>query len=229
MSVIERIKVHALVSIFWRSKVRMLSAVNGFQATEADGVWHLLRGIEGADDPKVRATLFEHMIEEESHAEAFGQVCRAESVQAFAPTFYEREDIFPPDTPVWKLIAYVHVGEVDATARFGVLRDALPPGRLKEALKTIVADEEGHIDLTHSLLLELGATESEIRKTYRQVRLRRGWEGWLRSGKRVVNWVAVTLLSAVYFAMAPFFYRTARAKLLQHKVVYDNNRIKGAR
>jgi len=229
MSLMERIKVRALVSVFWRSKQTMLSAVNGFQATEADGVWHLLRGIEGAEDPKVRATLFEHMIEEESHAEAFGQVCREESAQAFVPTFYEREDIFPTGTPIWKLIAYVHVGEVDATARFGVLRDALPPGRLKDALKTIVADEEGHIDLTHDLLLELGASETEIRKTYRQVRLRRAWEGWLRSGKRMVNWVAVTLLSGVYFVMAPFFFRTARAKLRQNTVVYDNNRLKGAR
>jgi hypothetical protein len=229
MSFIERIKVRALVSIFWRSKATMLSAVNGFQATESDGVWHLLRGIEAAESPKVRATLFEHMIEEEAHAEAFGQVCRDESEQAFVPTFYERQDIFEPGTPIWKLIAYVHVGEVDATERFGLLRDALPDGPLQAALKTIVADEEGHIDLTHSLLLKLGATEPEIRSTYRAVRLRRAWEAWLRSGKRVVNWVAVGLLSTVYFLLAPFFYRTARAKLQQHTVAFDNNRLKSAR
>jgi len=223
---IERIKVQAIVSLFWRSRANMLQSVNGFQATEADGVWHLLRGIEGASDPSVRATLFEHLIEEESHADEFVRVFQAEGDQVFVPTFFERTDLFEASTPIWKLIAYVHVGEVDATERFGLLRDALPPGPLKTALSTIVHDEEGHIDLTHEMLIRLGATEAEIRKIYRQVRLRRAWEHWLRAGKRVVNVVAVAMLSVVYFSLAPFFFLQARRKLTERTVAYDNNRLK---
>ena len=226
LSLIERIKVRMIVSLFWRSRTNMLESVNGFQATEADGVWHLLRGIESTDDPKVRASLFEHMIEEESHAEEFVRVYRSEGEQVFVPTYYERTDLFPASDPVWKLIAYVHVGEVDATERFGLLRDALPAGSLKTALSTIVHDEEGHIDLTHEMLLRLGASESEIRKVYRQVRLQRAWERWLRSGKRVVNFVTTGMLSVVYFAFVPFFFLTARRKMKERTVSFDNNRLK---
>ena len=223
---LERIKVRLIVSLFWRSRAQMLLSVNSFQATEADGVWHLLRGIDAAEDPKVRATLFEHLIEEESHADEFVRVYRSEGDRAFVPTPFERKDLYPASEPTWKLIAYVHVGEVDATERFSLLRDALPPGELKSALGTIVRDEEGHIDLTHEVLLGLGATEDEIRRVYRSVRMRRAWEHWLRTGKRVVNWVAVALLSMVYFALAPFFFLTARRKLRERFVEYDNNHLK---
>ena len=225
---IERIKVQIIVSLFWRVRERMLRAVNAFQATEADGVWHLLRGIDNTDNPKVQGMLFEHMVEEESHADEFVRVYRTCGEQAFVPTYYEREDLFPSTEPIWKLIAYVHVGEVDATERFALLRDTLPEGPLREALATIVSDEEGHIDLTHDVLLKLGASEAEIRGVYGQVRRRRAWEHWLRMGKRVVNSVAVLLLSGIYFLLVPLFFLPARKKLSETVVEHDNNLIKRA-
>ena len=37
----------------------LLNAIRGFQATEADGVWHLLRGMNQARTPAERAHLFD--------------------------------------------------------------------------------------------------------------------------------------------------------------------------
>lgn len=218
------------LSVAWYkvSPADQLAAVTAFQATEADGCWHLLRAFARSDDPKLQAIIFTHMLEEESHADAFVQVHQAMSPQAFVPQFYEREDLYPDDTPTWKRLAFVHVGEVDATQRFALLRDALPPGPLRGALHTIVQDEEGHIDLTHNWLLAAGATAPEIRSTYRQVRLQRLWEGWLRAGQRVVTHVAVLVLSAAYFVLGPFVAGSARRKLRQRVVEFDNNALKRA-
>jgi len=224
---IERITVRLSARVFRRSRSRQLAAVQGFQATEADGVWHLLRAFASTDDPKLRAILFTHMLEEDSHADAFVRVYEQDG-GVFVPTFYERKDLFDPATPTWQRLAYVHVGEVDATERFGLLRDALPDGALKAALTSIVQDEEGHVDLTHDLLLQMNATEPEIRAAYRRVRRRRLWEHWLRLGKRTVNTVAELLLSLIYFALGPFFYRPARNKLDERIVEYDNNVLKQA-
>jgi hypothetical protein len=97
---------------------------------------------------------------------------------------------------------------------------------LKESLTRVVADEDGHVGLTHDLLVRMGATETEIRSELRRVRLRRLWEGWLRTGRRVIDRLATLMLSLGYFIIGAALYRIARARLSRRFVDYDNNRIK---
>ena len=90
----------------------------------------------------------------------------------------------------------------------------------------MVCDEEGHVDLTSAMLLQMGATEKAIRREVVLVRLRRAWERWLRVGKRVVDTLANVLLSLVYFAFGLFLRGAARQKLEAGEVTYDNNSMK---
>ena len=121
---IERLKLALTVRLFWRAPSTVAEAVRGFHATEADGVWHLHRGMQRVEDPAVKAVLFTHSLEEESHAEAFAGVYGRYAGVPFAARHYEREDLYPPDAAPWRLIAYVHVGERDATERFAALAAA---------------------------------------------------------------------------------------------------------
>lgn len=226
LSLIERLKIRLAVSLGWRLKGKMGEAVRGFQATEADGIWHLHRGIPRLVEARHRAVMFAHSLEEESHAEEFARVYNHYSDRAMTPAPYERRDLYGPEDPMWKVFAYVHVGEEDATDRFRYLRDALEAGALKEALGKIVSDEEGHVDLTNRMLIEMGATEREIRREVFKVRARRLWEGWLRVGKRMVDNLATLLLSITYFLLGPLFFLFARQKLASRFVEYDNNRLK---
>jgi hypothetical protein len=223
---LERLKIALAVRVGWRLAGRQADAIRGFQATEADGVWHLGRGLSRVSDPKQRAILFTHMLEEEAHAEAFAKAYTHYGKLPLAPPSYERTDLYGPDDALWRLFAFVHVGEEDATRRFRLLRDALEPGVLKETLGRVVSDEEGHVDLTHRMLLRMGATESEIRAEVLRVRAKRLWEAWLRSGKRLVELFASALLSLVYFAVGPFVSAAARRRLESRYVDYDNNRLK---
>jgi len=223
---IERAKIWLAVKLVWPRNGKMAEAIRGFQATEADGVWHLHRALGRLDDPRQRAILFTHSLEEESHAEEFTLAYAHYGQRPLAPANFERHELYEADQPTWKTFAYVNVGEDDATQRFRLLRDTVDDGLLKESLARVVADEEGHVGLTHALLVRMGATDTEIRSELRRVRLRRLWEAWLRSGRRVIDQLATVVLSVGYFIIGAALHRTARARLSRRFVDYDNNRIK---
>lgn len=225
-STIERIKIWGAVKLGWSVPGRMLEAIRGFQATEADGVWHLHRSYDSLSDPRHRSIVFTHSLEEESHADEFARVYKQSSNYGLSPIRYERRSLYGRDAPAWKSFAYVHVGEVDATDRFKAIRANLDDGPLRTALAKIVDDEEGHIDLTHDILLEMGAKPKEIQREMRRVRMARAWENWLRVGKRMADWVISLQLSIIYYLAGPFMFLFARRKLRNSVVEYDNNHLK---
>lgn len=229
LSAIERLKVRLAVSVELTgepAKARVGELIRGFQATEADGVWHLYRGMRRIEDPRERAIIFGHCLEEESHADAFVAAYKHYGARVFTPTHFERKPLYTGDEPIWKTFAFVHVGEVDATERFRMLSEELPAGALKECLSNVVSDEEGHVDLTYDMLKRLGASDTAIRAQVRSVRLRRLWERWLRLGKRVIDSFADVLLSIIYFVFGALLFSAARRRLTSGFVTYDNNRVK---
>ncbi len=223
---IERAKIWLAVKLVWPLNGKMAEAIRGFQATEADGVWHLHRTLHRLDDPRQRAILFTHGLEEEAHAEEFTLAYAHYGQRPLAPANFERRELYGADEPTWKTFAFVHVGEDDATERFRLIRDTIDEGMLKDSLGRIVEDEEGHVGLTHQLLVRMGATDTEIHSELRRVRFQRAWERWLRSGRRVIDQLATLVLSAVYFVIGSALFRIARSRLSRHYVDYDNNRIK---
>ncbi len=227
LSALERLKIRLAVSLGWAGSTdRVSEVIRGFQATEADGVWHLYRGMTAIDDPKERAIIFGHCLEEESHSDAFVRAYRSYGGRVFSPSHFERKALYPDGTPIWKTFAFVHVGEVDATERFRLLSQELPRGALKECLRGVVSDEEGHVDLTYAMLKRLGATDRAIGQEVRWVRFRRFREHWMRLGKQVIDGFANVLLSVVYFVFGVFLYGPARRRLREGFVQYDNNRLK---
>ncbi len=224
---LEKLSVRLSLSTHWRSRGRKAAAIRGFQATEADGVWHLHRGLARSADPRLRAILFTHSLEEEAHAEEFGHVYKAYTDREIPAANYERDDLYGKDIELWRSLAFVHVGEEDATSRFRAIAQALPvTDPLRASLLKIVEDEEGHVDLTAQLLARLGAPPAEVRREYARVRWSRRWQAWLRSGKGAIDTLATLMLSAVYFAAAPFLFAVARRKLATRHVEFDNNRTK---
>ncbi|MGH7439330.1 MAG: hypothetical protein ACRENE_26890 [Polyangiaceae bacterium] len=223
---IERLKVRLAVSLGWSSPAKVGEVIRGFQSTEADGVWHIYRGMRSISDPKERAIAFGHCLEEEAHADAFARVYRHYEDRAFSAAHFERKAIYEAGEPAWKTLAFVHVGEVDATRRFRLLREVLPEGPLKECLGTVISDEEGHVDLTNDMLKRMGATDGAIRRQVVRVRLQRLWQGWLRVGRRAVDTLATVTLSLVYYVFGALLAGAARRKLAAGFVTHDNSRLK---
>jgi hypothetical protein len=226
VAVFDKLKIRFAVSVVWTMKGKLAEAIRGFQATEADGVWHLHRGLVRIRDPRHRAILFAHSLEEEAHAEEFADAYRHYGEHAMKPAPYEREDLYAESEPLWKTFAYVHQGEKDATHRFRLIEGSLDRGRLKDSLGRIVRDEEGHVDLTNRMLIEMGASDRAIRSELGRVRRSRVWQAWLRIGKRVVDKLATLLLSVSYFLFGPLLFVFARRRLRSRVVEFDNCRLK---
>src|ERR1043166_1038512 len=138
---VERAKIWLAVKVGWRLDGKMAEAIRGFQATEADGGWHLPRTLARLDDPRQRAILFTHSLEEEAHAEEFTLAYAHYGQRPLAPANFERQELYGPEQPSWKTFAFFNIGEDDATERFRVLRDTVDDGLLKESLTRVVADE----------------------------------------------------------------------------------------
>jgi len=224
---IEKIKTWIAVKIFWRKEDNFLNSIVSFSSTEADGVWHLHRTLSSGviKCSKQRALLFAQIIEETHHADVFRKIYNEYTNLPFVPQHFERMDIYK-DKDAIKTLHYVHVGEDDATTRFYLISKYLDKKHksLIRALKKILVDEEKHIHLSDNLLLDLGLSKKELKKTYASIRLRRRWENWLRIGKNVVNHFSNIILSLIYFLVIPFFYIFAKRKLANRFTIYFSNK-----
>lgn len=226
MKILQRLKIRLVVLVFWKIKAILLKSISDFQATEADGVWHLLHATRQTANPEHKAALFTHLIEEESHAERFAELYETVSGQRLIPTQYERKRLYKACEPIWKTVAYVHLGEEDATRIFQFIHAELEDGFFKQTLVKIIGDEEGHIGLTQKLALQMGAGSREFRREVFRIKLRRFWEKWLRAGRRVGDLVATVVLSLLYFLIGPVVLTRAKSRLNCKDVPVNNGFVK---
>ena len=226
----ERIVAFVAVKVLWQNKKIKGKAIRSFQATEADGVWHLFRGIKKEEDPEVLSQLFTHIIEEQAHADMFAKTYKDEIDQPFQHKTVERADLYDKFEPSWKQLAYVHIGEIEAVSRFNKLVNYLPPSPLKATLVKILKDEEGHVDLTMDSIIGLNVSPKKVKHELRKVKVRRFKEAWLRTGARGIDQFANTLLSLIYFIiLGPCLFVFARHKINSQKITYNNNFVKAAK
>jgi hypothetical protein len=174
--------------------------IRAFEATEDDSAWQLLHACTRIADPSVKARLFLQAMEEAHHAEVFRGLYEESSGKKLRKLQVVRKPIFQPEAP-WKLFAYCAVGEAAAASRFRHIAEALPPGRFREALQKILAEEEGHIGLAEALVSLSGRTAGEVNAEIARIRLVRAWESWLRFGRGLSGLVSRGLLNASYFLM----------------------------
>ncbi len=215
------------VKFLWKRRKFVLRAIQDFQATETDGVWHLLRGLEKEKDPQIRAELFSHLIEEQSHADLFAIAYKAEANHAFQIKNIERFDLNSESEPSWKNLAYVHVGEIEAVNRFSKIIKFLHEGTLKNTLQTIIEDEEGHVDLTISNVEKINANKVLIEEEIKNVKAKRLQDAFLITSGRLIDVLLETVLSIFYFIIiGPCLYMFSRKRINEKKIEFDNNNIK---
>lgn len=223
---LNKIYIFLVVKFLWKFKSIKHNAIRSFQATEDDGVWHLHQVFNSTYDPKIKADVFTHILEEDSHASLFKKVYEQESKTNFTRQYYEREDLLPDDKDLWRKIAYVHVGERDATARFKTIISYLNESPLKKTLRTIVADEEGHIDLTYGMIEQYHDNVEDIKKEVARIDFLRMKDALARSINRIANMISSIFLYILFLCVAPFCFIFVRKKFDLALVEYDNNYIK---
>jgi rubrerythrin len=205
---------------------QQLNAIRRFQAIEADGVWHLYSALHMTTDPQKRAMLFQHIIEEDSHAENFSDVFSDYSEVPFQQQHFERVPLIRGESELWKIISYIHVGEVDATKKFTLLEKNLPNGSLRSTLNKICRDEAGHIHLTAHLAKKFEIDTNKIQMQVRAFRRARFLESLSQLVLRLANQMGLIFLVLGYWIFGGIGFIQARRKLEKRFVEYNNNHLK---
>ena len=218
MKLLEKIKLFVVINVIWRvfpSKKHEIMRV--FEATEDDSAWQLLNGIKMTHNPEAKAELFLQALEESHHAELFRELCKKEFNTGFQKYFHEKKALYKLDEDSWKLPVYCLIGEKSAADRFQNIVDVSPNNLLKKTLKKIVADEIGHIHKAQEQIEVDNKSQDEVNAEVKKIIRKRFLESWMRSGRKITNFLINILLFIIYVSIGPVFAAYLALKKLKLK------------
>jgi len=204
----------------WRDAHRCARKLMTFSATEADGGRDLSRAAELTADPLLRRLFLRHAQDERHHADLFrarGRALLAE-LGGGRPTWFEAswlspgerggDDLRVEDQGDASLLAFLHLSERKAAARFAVYRDVVSDEETREVFGRILRDEVFHMRYTRSQLERVAPTRHRLHLW--MARASRLWKGYLRVAAALAGVVGTAVLLAQYFLLLPIFALLAK-------------------
>lgn len=191
-----------------------------FAVTEADGGRDLSRAAELTADPLLRRLYLRHAQDELHHAELFrarGRTILA-ALGAGRPASFEArwlvpgerggDDLRVEDEHDASLLAFLHLSEKTAAARFAAYREVVPDEETREVFRRILRDEVFHMSYTRTQLERIAP--GRHRRHLWIARAARLWKGYLRAAAAVAGLLGTAVLLAQYFLVLPVFALLAR-------------------
>ncbi len=216
MAFFRKILIRTVLPITWRHSRHILATrLLRFAVTESDSGWQILNALQAVDDPKVRAMVLQHALEEIHHASEFTRASKPWLAELPARPLPERDPLFEMEEGVDGLVfflAYAHVGELDVFDQFASYAAGVGAPEVADVFLEAKLDEYGHISLTWTLLTSL-VDEKRARREVLKVRGRRVYEAWLRFSKGIGDVSFAVLLSTLYLVFGPLLWLPARARL----------------
>jgi rubrerythrin len=204
----------------WRDARRRARKLLTFAVTEADGGRDLSRAAELTGDPLLRKLFLRHSEDERRHADLLRARGRAmlAALGGRGPPAFEARWLTPGerggddlrvevegDAP---LLAFLHLSERIAAARFAIYRDVIADEETREVFRRILRDEVFHMRYTRTQL-ERVAPERHRRHLWR-ARAARLWKGYLRLATAIAGLLGTAVLLAQYFVVLPIFAIAAK-------------------
>jgi hypothetical protein len=198
----------------WRDTERRAQKLLRFGETETDGGRDLVRAAELTADPLLRRLYLLHAADEHRHGELFKRR-GAELLRALPerrPSFQANwlalsghgVDDLNIDGSDEALLAFVHLSEKAAAARFTVYRDVLKEDASTRAIfEEILRDETFHMNYTYSQLVRV-SPQRHGRRLWR-ARFSRLWKGYLRLATALAGVMGTVILTIQYFVLLPPF------------------------
>jgi len=203
----------------WRDASRRARKLLTFAATEADGGRDLSRAAELTSDPLLRRLFLRHAMDERRHAEAFlsrgrtilarvpGRGARFEA-NWLAPGERGLDDLRVDGAREASLLAFLHLSEKAAAARFAVYRDVIADPGTSAVFRRVLEDEVFHMNYTRSQL-ERVAPGGQRRHLW-GARATRLWRAYLRVAAAIAALLGTIVLLAQYFVIVPIFALAAK-------------------
>jgi hypothetical protein len=208
----------------WGDFERRVRKLLSFAEVESDGGRDILRAAEVTSDPLLRRLYLEHAIDELHHGNLFrdrgAALLRARSMPSsvgsnasWLPSAgHGLDDLRIEDESDESLLAFLHLSEKAAAARFTIYRDVVvddPPTRA--VFEEILHDEVFHMNYTYTQLARI-SPQTYKRRLWR-ARASRLWKRYLRVAAALAGVVGTIVLTIQYFVLlAPFAWLARRAE-----------------
>jgi rubrerythrin len=201
--------------LVFRDAYRRGCKLLSFAETEADGGRDLARAAELTHDALLRRLYLRHAMDERRHAELFRQRGRSLltplstnrssfEVNWLTPGERGLDDLRVDDESDGQLLAFLHLSERAAAARFAVYESVLVSDpATRRVFVDILKDEVFHMNYT-KVQLERVCPEHHGRRLV-FARAKRLWTGYLRIATLVAGLLAGIVLVVQYFAVLPIF------------------------
>lgn len=134
---------------------RKMLAIQEFSTIEKDSGCQLLWALELTPDPKDKALIFQHVLEEFFHAEIFEDLSLSYAKSYLPKTIPSREILVDKkSTPaeVWEFFSYAHVGEEGVNRDFVYYAKANLDKKIAAVFSRVSQDEFNHIYGTRDIL-----------------------------------------------------------------------------
>ncbi len=215
-----RLFIRTLSPAIWRAwPRRQIAALQEFAAIEKDSGCQLLHCHNRIKNERLKAHLFQHVLEEFYHGELFSSAAKALSDRHVYETFPPREELSTGEGEgegegLRDFFAYVQVGERAVNRDFEVYsRTRLDP-KVKAVFAKAGMDEGRHEDDTGDILLGLcGSNRRQLRLVLWKAELRRLWNLYKRSVQSIGSISLTMVLTVVYFFIGALAVPTLRRRL----------------
>jgi rubrerythrin len=201
--------------LVWSDPHRRARKLLRFAETEASGGRDLARAAELTKDALLRRLYLKHALDEQRHAEMFkrrGSILSASLSPAkgateanwLAPGERGLDELAVDEENDESLLAFLHVSERSALARFGVYESVLTSDpETREVFAEILHDEAFHMNYTHSQLKRVCPKKYGLRLFL--ARASRLWKAYLRVALAVAGLISGFVLLVQYFVVLPLF------------------------
>jgi rubrerythrin len=198
----------------WRDAGRRGRKLLTFAITEADGARDIARAAELTPDPLLRRLYLRHALDEQRHAALFRSRGRA-ILAAIGPgraASFEANWLAPGERGLDQLrveggdatlLAFLHLSERDAAARFATYREVIADEETRETFRRVLLDEVFHMHYTRTQLERVAPGRHRGRLW--ASRASRLWKAYLRAAMVVAGALGMVVLLAQYFLIVPIF------------------------
>lgn len=220
---------YPLHRLIFRDAHRRARKLLRFAETEADGGRDLARASELTKDALLRRLYLRHAVDERRHAEMFRKrgsallaslpASRGDTIEAnwLAPGERGLDDLRVEKESDGTLLAFLHLSERAAAARFAIYERVCAPDPETQRLFTqILGDEAFHMNYTHTQLKRVCPQKHGLRLF--AARASRLWRGYLRIAMIVAGLMGGLVLLLQYFLVLPLFAFLAKRAQLREPV-----------
>ena len=217
---IRRFAIKYITPIVWKLyPERKIAALQEFSTIERDSGCQILWSLELIKDPKNKAILFQHVLEEFFHGEVFEDVSQ-NMLSTYATKAISNREILvnrkSSEEDVWDFFSYAHVGEEGVNRDFMYYAEADIDKKVAAVFSRVSADEANHIHSTEDILREM-TKKKPFRFQYLIVKsgLKRKIKQMESAGRFVGDALLTLVLGSVYFIFGYFIHKNLRERFLR--------------